>query len=102
MSYVPLEEILKKCKPDKRFTLDTQIRDFVKIIEKETDIPPRLRLLLVRHGYKGWRNFDTMQDLILSYRNGIQWSEKSRGILSKILTKYGFYELAAKRYARSR
>jgi len=98
---VPLEEILSRCNPDKRFTLDTQIRDFINVVEKEIDIPPRLGYLLKRHGKPSWQNFDTVQNLILSYRNGQNWSENSRNILDKILKKYGFYGLATKRSTHS-
>ncbi|MFH1014436.1 MAG: hypothetical protein V1762_00715 [Nitrospirota bacterium] len=105
MEGISLESIIDESKNGNgRFTLDTDLRDFVKGIEYETDLPPQLKLLMLNHGYKNWKSkgFDTIRDLILSYRNGVSnWSEKSRKVLNCTLTKYGFQELAPKKYARS-
>ena len=102
---INLESIIDESKNGNgRFTLDTDLWDFVKGIEYEIDLPPQLKLLMLNHGYKNWgsKGFRTIRDLILSYRNGVSnWSGKSRRVLNHALAKYGFQELAPKKYARS-
>lgn len=106
MEKISIESVIDESKNgDGRFTLDTRLRDFCKATEYEVDIPTRLKQLLLNHGYgyqwKNTRKFDTIRDLILSYRNStINWSEKSRKVINLLLGQYGFQELAPKRYAR--
>ena len=106
MAYITLEEILSKCENhDQRFSLDTPVREFIEVVEIEMDIPPALSRVLKMHGYGYWheqnRGFTTIKDLILSYRNGIMWTENNRKILDQMLKMYGFYGLAPKRFART-
>ena len=104
MNEVNLERRIIKDNTNRcNFSLNTDLRDFVKELEKEYHIPSRLRLLMLNHGYWTWRykGFRTIEDLILSYRRGIQWSEKSRKIINNLLVNYGFPQLAPKKYARS-
>ncbi len=107
MEKISIESVIDESKNgDGRFALDTRLRDFCKAIEYEVDIPTRLRQLLLNQGYghTWWREthkFNTIRDLILSYRNStINWSEKSRKVINLLLEKYGFQELAPNRYAR--
>jgi hypothetical protein len=102
---INLESIIDKNKNGNgKFTLETDLRDFVKGIEYEVELPSRLKTILLAHGYATWGDrFRNIKDLILSYRNGVSnWSGKSRKMINFILSKYGFQELAPKRYVHSR
>ena len=103
MEGISLEGIIDESRNGNgRFTIDTDLRDFATAIKYETELPTRLKMIFLNHGYAAWGNrFKTIKDLILSYREGVQWSEKSRKVLNYTLTKYGFQELAPKKYARS-
>ena len=104
MNNVNLERKIIRGKTNKcNFNFNTDLREFVRGVERESYIPSRLKLLMVNHGYRIWQHkgFQTIEDLILSYRRGIQWSEKSRETINNLLVKYGFPKMAPKEYARS-
>lgn len=104
MGEMNLESVIDKTRNSNgKFNLDTDLKDFAEGIKYEVDIPLHLLRIFQAHGYVSWkhREFNTIKDLILSYRNGINWGNKSRKTINALLAKYGFHELAPKRYARS-
>lgn len=77
-------------------TLNTTLKTFIHKIEIETPIPTGLYNMLLFRGRVGGRRLKTVKDLILSYRNGIQWSEKTRERINSILTKYELPQMLPK------
>ena len=103
MSVTGLESVIDRPKNGNGgFNLDANLKEFAEATKYEIELPSRLRLIFLNHGYANWKRigFNNIRDLILSYRNGINWSEKSRKRINCILQKYGFQKLASKKYAR--